>query len=102
MMLGDILAAARRSGDGLDRWLAPASPELWQKVAARAARDATTNADFARLCVAEFTSDASEEAWATLVSRLRDAKDPGRECLIEMIRWRLSAEVASPQVEDLA
>lgn len=104
MMLGDILAAARRSGDGLDRWLAPASPDLWRLASAKAAHDGMTEADFARLCVAEFTSGASEEAWATLVSRLRDTEDPGRECLMEMMRWRLSGDGATrgPQAEDTA
>lgn len=102
MMLGDVLAAARRSGEGLERWLAPVSPDLWQSIDARAAQEGTTPADVARLCVADFTSGASEEAWATLVSRLREAEDPGRECLMEMMRWRLSAEVASPRMEDSA
>lgn len=102
MMLGDMLAVARRSGDGLERWLAPAAPDLCQSVTDRAERDGVTLADFARMSVVEFTSGASEEAWATLLARLRDAEDPGRECLMEMMRWRLSEEAASPRVEDTA
>lgn len=101
MMLGDILAAARRSGQGLERWLAPTAPDLWQRASASALRGGMTQADFARLCVADFTNGASEEAWATLVSRLRDAEDPGRACLMEMMRWRLSAEGAAPEAEDM-
>jgi hypothetical protein len=41
------------------------------------------------MAVAAFSEHASEEDWAMLVSRMRDADDPGRVLLLTMMRWRL-------------
>jgi len=41
----------------------------------------------ARLAVARFERHASPEDWATLMSRLADAPDPGAACLDFMVRW---------------
>lgn len=89
MMLGDILAAARRSGAEIEAWLKPADPELWAALHAEAIRRQEDAAAFARDAVADFSNRAGEEDWALLVSRMRDTDDPGRALLLTMMRWRL-------------
>jgi hypothetical protein len=95
MMLGDVLAAARRSGAGIEKWLEPADPELWKTLQSEMMRHHGDPADFARMAVADFSEHASEEDWAMLVSRMRDAADPGRALLLTMMRWRLAVAQAS-------
>lgn len=94
MMLGDVLALARRSGSGLDGWLRPADPALADRAEAAAAQAGTDLGGYLSGAVAAFTDHASEEDWATLTSRLRNAEDPGRSCVLTMIRWRLDRDGA--------
>jgi hypothetical protein len=54
-----------------------------------------TVAQYARMAVADFARLADDEAWASLLSRLRDHPDPGAVCLAEMVRWRMSAQRCS-------
>jgi hypothetical protein len=96
MMLGDMLAAARRSAPGVDRWLDRADPALAASLAATAAAEGVSAAGFVRMAVADFGRYATEEDWATLVSRLRDDAAPGETCLVAMLRWRLAAGDARP------
>ena len=78
MMLGDVLAAARRAAAVLD-------PALSGEIAAASqAPDA-----FARTAVVEFERHASEEDWTTLLSAIRNAELPGTACLEAMVRWKL-------------
>lgn len=78
MMLGELLAQARRSARLLDASLRAEIERAGE------APDA-----FARVAVAEFERFASDEDWATLVSRIRRAQDPGAACLEAMVRWQL-------------
>lgn len=94
MMLGDILTAARRSAGAVERWLAHADPALAGRLSAAAAAEGESPASFVRMAVADFNRFASEEDWATLVSRLRDDADPGTICLVAMLEWRLAAAAA--------
>jgi len=89
MMLGDVLAAAGRSGVGMEAWLRPADPALWEALNIAAQDERSDPASFARAAIAEFSERAAEEDWAMLISRMRDADDPGRACLLTMMRWRL-------------
>jgi hypothetical protein len=79
MLLGDMLAQARRAAVILD-------PALRAAVE----REGEAPGVYARLAVADFERYASEEDWASLVSRLRQADDPGAACLDAMVRWRLA------------
>ena len=89
-MLGDVLAAARRSsGAGMEAWLQPADPSLWDALSDAALAEGSNPANFARNAIAEFSERAAEEDWAMLISRMREASDPGRACLLTMVRWRL-------------
>lgn len=92
MMLGDILAAAHRSGAGIETWLKPADPALWEFLSAEAGRQDLVPADIAQTAMAAFSDHASEEDWATLISKMRDAGDPGRVMLMTMIKWHLDTQ----------
>lgn len=91
MMLGDLLAAARRSAPGIGRWLEAAHPALAARLAAAAEAEGVTPAGFVRIAVADFGRFATEDDWTTLISRLRDDADPGATCLLAMLDWRLAA-----------
>jgi hypothetical protein len=99
-ILGDILAASRRSAGGVERWLTAERPELHAALRAEAAREELGPAAFLRATVASFSHDAGEEDWATLASRLRGADDPGAACLIAMLEWRLRLVGAELSPED--
>jgi hypothetical protein len=94
MMLGDILAAVRRSEGGIERWLGEAEPDLAARLDEAAAAEGETARSFVRIAVADFSRFAGEDDWATLVSRLRDDADPGTTCLALMLEWRLAAAPA--------
>jgi hypothetical protein len=88
-MLGDLLAAARNSAGAFQAWLAASDPELAARVTEAAGE---SPAAFVRAAVSDFSRFASEEDWATLISRLRSGgNDPGRVCLVAMVEWRLEA-----------
>lgn len=91
-MLGDVLAAARRSSAGFARWLDAADPELAARVAEAASRWGVGETGFVRTAMADFSRFASEEDWASLTSHLRNSDDPGTACLLGMTHWRLTAE----------
>ena len=95
-MLGDVLAEARRSSGAFTRWLAAADAGMARRVEAAAAREARGATAYVRGAVAEFGLLASEEDWATLISRLKSAEDPGTACLVRMVEWRLAADGEGP------
>jgi hypothetical protein len=90
-MLGDILAAARRSSAGFQAWLECSDPGLAGEVGRAAAAAAMTPAEYSRAAIADFNRFAAEEDWATLTSSLRNTEDPGTVCLLAMVNWRLTA-----------
>ena len=91
-MLGDLIAAARRSAGAFHALLAECDPALADRVAGAATDLDVTPASYARIAVADFTRFASEEDWATLTSSMRDAPDPGTVCLLAMVHWRLTVK----------
>src|SRR3546814_16595642 len=90
MMLGDMLAAARKSAGRFQAWLEGSNPALAAQVVERAAIQGLSPAAYVRVAVADFASLASEADWATLISRVRDSGDPGQVRLLAMVHWRLS------------
>jgi len=90
MMLGEVLTAARKSGNGIKDWLAPAEPEIWAALGKAAEAEGIDHAAYARFAVADFSNSASEDDWATMMSRIGKAHDPGQACLLSMITWRLA------------
>ena len=92
MMLGDLLASARRSAAGVEHWLGATDPALAARLAAAALGEDVSPAAFVRIAVADFARFATEDDWATLVSRMREEAEPGTICLLVMLEWRLAAE----------
>lgn len=90
--LGDVLALSQQSSAHLSAWLRAADPEAAQRLGEEAARREESPAQFLRIAVSDFISEADEEAWASLVSAARDASDPGAECAARMIAFRLRLE----------
>jgi hypothetical protein len=78
MMLGDILRQAQQAAALLD-------PALREQIEAQGEAPAA----FARAAVTSFERHAAEEDWATMMSAIRSAADPGKACLEMMVRWRL-------------
>jgi len=100
-MLGDLLATAHRSAGAFMAWLDANDPELMARVGRAAEYGGCSPADFVRAAVAEFSRFASEEHWASLTSRLGSSRDPGTECLLTMLRWRLgAAQSAAPRARE--
>jgi hypothetical protein len=89
-MLGDLLAGARNAAGPFQAWLTQSDPALAARLSAAAAAEGLGPAAYARMAVADFSRLAAEEDWATLVSSLRDASDPGTTCLLAMVHWRLT------------
>lgn len=90
-MLGDLLASARQESGNFHAWLRSADPELGDRVAVAAAEQSLTPTGYVRLAMADFARLASEEDWATLISTVKQAEDPGMACLGAMLDWRLTA-----------
>jgi hypothetical protein len=88
--LGEILAAARYQSAGFARWLAQSDPALDTSLAAVLA-PGETRIGRIREAIADFTADASNEDWATLISATRDSDDPGFVALRQMLGWALKA-----------
>jgi hypothetical protein len=89
--LGDILGAARRSAREFQAWLVNFDPEFARRVAETAEQTGQSSTGYVRTAIADFSRFASEEDWATLVSTMRDSADPGTDCLLAMVDWRLTA-----------
>lgn len=90
MMLGDYLAAARTAGADVQGWLDQTGPQCADALARLAAAEGISPTRAARLAVADFSRAAGDEDWATLISHVRDAADPGLACLAAMIDWRVA------------
>jgi hypothetical protein len=78
MMLGDVLREAREAAAVLN-------PALCAEIQSLGEEPGT----FVRRAVSSFERYASEEDWATMISAIRSAADPGKACLETMVRWRL-------------
>jgi hypothetical protein len=93
-MLGDVLAAAKKSAASFHAWLEASDPELMAQLAAGAATAGVSTDEFVRIAVADFARFAAEEDWAALTSGIRTNSDPGTVCLLTMVRWYLDASAA--------
>lgn len=92
LMLGDLLALGRRSSSDLSAWLSTHDPLAAQCLSEEAERRNESQAQFLRIAVSDFLAQADEEAWASLISGLRDAGDPGAACAARMIAFRIRQE----------
>jgi hypothetical protein len=92
LQLGDLLALGRRSSADLSAWLNAQDQALAARIAREASQREESIAQFVRVAVADFLAEADEEAWAGLVSAIRDAADPGAACVARMTAFRLQLE----------
>ena len=93
--LGDVLALSQQWSAQLSTWLRAVDPEAAERLGEEAARREESPAQFLRIAVSDFISEADEEAWASLISAARDAGDPGAVCAARMIAFRLRLESMS-------
>ncbi|MBI3438703.1 MAG: hypothetical protein HY054_08675 [Proteobacteria bacterium] len=93
--LGDLLAFSRSSSADIRAWLKDANSTLAERVDAQATMRGESVAQFVRIAVADFMAEADEEAWASLMSALRNATDPGAACLETMTEFRITMELAA-------
>jgi hypothetical protein len=89
--LGQLLAGARQRSGQFAAWLEQADPDLAARLAASLA-PGESPVSRVRVALADFTADASESDWATLISALRDAGDPGLEMLRRILLRAFVAE----------
>lgn len=94
LMLGDILALARKSAADLDRLALP--EELVARAHDAAEREGQSPQSFVRAAVGDFSRNAHPDEWTQLMTRLRECGDPGAVCLETMIERRL-AHLAAPE-----
>jgi hypothetical protein len=92
---GDLLALGRRSDGAIEDWLTARDRALLDQIRLQAQIRRERLGQFVRIAVADFLSEADEEAWASLLSAMRDADDPGAQCLARMVAFRLRLETAT-------
>ncbi|MFT3728192.1 MAG: hypothetical protein QM759_10250 [Terricaulis sp.] len=95
IVLGDLLAFSRTSSNDMQAWLTKADPVLAAKIHDQAAVRGETLVQFVRIAVADFLAEADEETWASPMSAVRDAVDPGAACLARMTDFRIAMEIAA-------
>ena len=88
--LGQMLSAAA-DPQSLERWVED-SPGLARAINDARGASGIAPAILVRRTVAEFSEAASEEDWAQLMTRIRQADDPGCACLEAMLAWRSARE----------
>jgi hypothetical protein len=93
--LGELLALGRTSSAALQSWLCAEDETLAQRLEREARVRGETIAQFLRIAVSDFLAEADEEAWANLVSALRDARDPGAVCVSKVLTFRVQMERAA-------
>jgi hypothetical protein len=89
--LGDVLAMSERSSTALTAWLDGEHAALRHRLEHEAAQRGETLAQFVRASTADFLAEADEVAWASLLSAIREADDPGAACIARMAELRLRA-----------
>jgi hypothetical protein len=95
LMLGDILALARKSAGDLDRLALPEA--LVARAREAADREGQSPQGFVRAAVGDFSRNAHPDEWTQLMTRLRECDDPGAVCLETMIERRLAHLVAASE-----
>lgn len=95
MQLGELLALGEASSAELATWLRAQDPRLAQWLQSEARQRQESIDQFLRIAVADFLAEADDEAWASLVSALQDASDPGVACVARVADFRLRLEQKS-------
>lgn len=90
--LGELLALGATSSAELQAWLAAEDERLADRLRREAETRGESLAQFVRIAVSDFLAEGDEESWASLVSTLRDARDPGAACLAFVTEFRVRME----------
>jgi hypothetical protein len=90
MMLGDLLAEARRSSIDAAHCLEFGDRALFDRCADAALKEAQTLERWLVATVGWFERHASGDDWATLTSRMMSSADPGGDCFRAMVGRRLA------------
>jgi hypothetical protein len=93
--LGELLSLGRSSSASLRAWLQAEDGSLARRLESEAEARGETLAQFLRIAVSDFLAEADEETWASLVSTMRDAPDPGAACVACVAGFRVRLESAS-------
>ncbi len=91
MLLGDILASAKRSASAFEDWAQTADPDLAKIMKTEAQVHGMTSTGYLRMAVSDFSRFADENDWAQLSRVVRDDGDPAIACLKAMLNWRMTA-----------
>lgn len=94
VQLGELLSLGQTSSAELRTWLGAEDERLAHELQREASLRGETLAQFVRIAVSDFLAEADEEAWADLVSSLRDARDPGVACVAKVTTFRVRTEGA--------
>jgi hypothetical protein len=94
VQFGELLSLGQTSSADLQMWLAAEDEALAQRLCREAEVRGESTAQFLRIAVSDFLSQADEETWADLVSALRNARDPGAACVAKVTAFRVRMESA--------
>jgi len=93
--LGELLALGASSSAELEGWLQGADAILAHRLQREADLRSESLAQFVRIALSDFLAEADEESWTSLISSLRDARDPGAACLALVAEFRMRMEAQS-------
>ena len=95
MHLGELLTMGATSSAELQAWLTAEDEKLAVRLKREAEVRGESLAQFVRIAVSDFLAEGDEESWTSLVSTLRDARDPGAACLAFVTEFRVRMEAPS-------
>ncbi len=90
--LGELLALGAASSAELQAWLRGEDETLAVRLQHEAELRGETLAQFVRVAVSDFLAEADEERWTSLISSLRNARDPGAACVAHVADFRVRME----------
>lgn len=88
MLLGDLISRFGDETAAHEALLGIGDLALLSELRARAKADASDLGAYAARAVARFTSEASDEDWATLIGAMNRARDPGAAFLRRALAFR--------------
>lgn len=95
VFLGELLELGASSSAQLHTWLELEDESLAELLQREAAARGESLAQFVRIAVSDFLADADEDSWASLVSTLREARDPSAACLAVVAGFRVRSEASA-------
>lgn len=94
MLLGDLIARFDDEAAAAEALLALDDLALTARVHAAAAAHEATAGEFARLAVQQFSANASDEEWVTVIGQMGQTDEPGLVLLRRALLWTLTQQPA--------